>query len=486
SEIPARDPRPGSRAGHLPDIEDRPTMIAARQIAGSLPRRPLAVLGLALVVAATSQLVAPRTPPVFRTDPVSVDDPATAIDALGPTAIDDDVARIRANITFWSERADRSPRDFISATRWAEAEIELARATGDVGAYAVADEALTAALASDPGYAPAMGLRGVVFVALHRFGEAVEHANVVLADRPDDSIALATLGDGSLALGDLTTARGAYDRLAAIEPSAAALVRLSHLAFVQGDGPSAVRTSRQAVDAAIDEGAEGPSLAWYQVQLGEVMTSSGDAAAGRMAYADALGADPSSYLARWGLARVAAADGDIDGAIAHLDAAIARVPLPEFHARRADLYEIRGGPGDAQRLAHDRATVLAIAQLGGVAASVRDRQLSLYLSSHGIEPERALRLAEAEITVRKDAYGYDALAWALLATGRPMEAQVAMETALSTAIKDARMLYHAGAIEIALGDEAGGHRLLEDALALDPTFDPYDVRQIRQILGGAS
>ncbi len=458
-------------------------MTAARQRSGSLPRRPLAVLGLALALAAASQLVAPRTVPVVRPDPVSVDEPATGIDALGPAAADDDVARIRTNVSFWSERTQRSPRDFISATRWAESEIELGRATGDVSAYAVADEALTTALASDPGYAPALGLRGVVLVALHRFREAVDHARTVLTDRPDDTVALATLGDGSLALGDLASAGDAYGRLVAIEPSAAAQVRLSHLAFMRGDGHAAVETSRAAVGAAIDEGAEGPSLAWYHFQLGEVSTATGDAVAGRVAYGAALDADPSSYLAHWGLARVAAADGDIDGAIAHLDTAIARVPLPEYHARRADLYEIRGGPGDARRSAEDRATVLAIAQLGGVAASVRDRQLSLYLSTHDLQPERALRLAEAEIAVRRDAYGYDALAWALLANGRPREAQVAMDTALAPAVRDARMLFHAGAIALAVGDDARGQRLLREALTLDPTFDPYDVRTIRRLLG---
>ncbi len=461
-------------------------MTAIRQLPASLPRRPLAVLGIAVMVAAASQLAAPRTTPSVQPDPISVAEPAAGVDPLGPAAADDDVTRIRANITFWSERTERSPRDFISATRWAESEIELARATGDVGAYTVADEALTTALASDPGYTPAIGLRGVVLVALHRFGEAVDHATAVLTDRPADTVALATLGDGSLALGDLAAAGEAYYRLAAIEPSAAALVRLSHLAFMRGDGPTAAQTARSAVDAAIDEGAEGPSLAWYHFQLGEVSTATADAEAGRLAFEAALDADPSSYLAHWGLSRVVAADGDIDGAIAHLDAAIARVPLPEYHARRADLYEIRDGPGDTRRSAEDRATVLAIAQLGGIAASVRDRQLSLYLSTHGLEPERALRLAEAEIAVRRDAYGYDALAWALLANGRPMEAQLAMDTALATAVHDARMLFHAGAIAIALGDDAGGERLLRDALTLDPTFDPYDVRTIHRMLGDAA
>jgi tetratricopeptide (TPR) repeat protein len=457
----------------------------------SLPRRPLAILAMAVVFAIGSQVIdAHRTVPTM-VDPVVVDPPAAAIDAppaaidpLGATATDADLARIQANIVFWSQRAERAPRDFISATRWAESEIELARATGDISGYTVAEQALDAALAIDPTYGLALGYRGVVLIALHRFPEAIEHAKAILADRPDDLVSLGTLGDGRLEIGDLAGARKAYERLATLDPSASALVRLGHLAFVEGDGATAVTQAKKAVDAAAEEGAAGSAMAWYDYQYGDVATATGDAVTGRAAYEAALAADPSSHLARWGLARILAADGDLDGAIAQLDAAIERIPLPEFLARRSDLYELRGANGDAARVARDRATVLAIAQLGGTAASVRDRQLSLYLSSHGLDPERALRLAEREIAVRDDAFGYDALAWALQANGRSGEAQGAMDTARATGIKDARMLYHAGVIALALGHD-DGRSLLQAALDLDPTFDPRDVATIRRILSGS-
>lgn len=453
----------------------------------SVPRRPLAVLGMAVLFAIASQVAAPRALPVVPARPVAADtnaaDPAAA-DPLVPAAAAAaaDLDRIRENITFWSERTKAAPRDFISASRWAESEIELARATGDISAYIVADEALDVALAVEPGYAPAIGYRGVVLIALHRFADAVAHASAVLAIDPDDTVALATLGDGSLELGDVATARSAYEHLATIETSAAALVRLSHLAFIDGKRDAALESSRAAVAAVRDEGAIGSSLAWYQFQLGELSSATGDLTAARGSYDAALAADPSSHLARWGLARLAAAEGDLEGAIAHLDAAIERIPLPEFLARRSDLFELRGGRGDADRASDDRATVLAIAQLYGGAAGVYDRTLSLFLASHDQDPARALRLAETEIAVRRDVYGYDALAWALLANGRATEAQAAMEKALASGVRDAKLLYHAGAISIALGDDEAGRVLLRDALALDPSFDPRDVARIRQIL----
>ena len=85
-------------------------------------------------------------------------------------------------------------------------------------------------------------------------------------------------------------------------------------------------------------------------------------------------------------------------------------------------------------------------------ANVYDRTLALYLAGSGDDPSRALELAQAEISGRKDVYGYDALAWALLANHRPAEADTAMTTALAFGTHDAKLLYHAGMIAAALGD----------------------------------
>ena len=92
-----------------------------------------------------------------------------------------DLDRIRANVAFWSERARANPRDFVSSTRWAASEIDLARATSDVTRYVAADEALDSALTANPDYRPARSYRGAVLVALHEFDEARSTARAVLA-----------------------------------------------------------------------------------------------------------------------------------------------------------------------------------------------------------------------------------------------------------------------------------------------------------------
>jgi tetratricopeptide (TPR) repeat protein len=460
-------------------------MTSLSRRAGGLPRIPLAILGLTIAAVTAGQLltIRPATPAAVIVAPA--DDPATSeLDPLAPgvTSVSQpDLERIQSNRTFWGDRSRANPRDFVSATRLAATEIESARATGDIGAYLAADAALTGALAADPDYRPALAYRGVVLIALHRFEAARTHATAILADDPNDATALATLGDAALELGDLDAAAGAYQTLAVVADSAAARVRLSHLAFIQGRAAEAVADSEAAVAAAIDEGAEPASLSWFQYQLGDTQVATGDRDRAAEAYGAALAADPSSHLARWGLARIAAAEGRTDDAIRLLSEAIEAVPLPEFLARRAALYEIRAMDGDGRLAADDRATVLAIAQLTGDAAGVYDRTLSLFLSDTGQDAPRALALAEAELRTRKDVYGYDALAWALLANDRPQEADDAMTAALAFGTRDARLLFHAGMIKAALAEAEpaaaiAARELLEEALALDPSFDPAGAR----------
>ena len=112
--------------------------------------------------------------------------PRTSTRSRRPWSVgtDADLARIRANVTFWGDRFTVSPRDFISATRLAASEIELARATGDIGAYVAAGAAVDGALKAYEDYPLALDYRGVIQVALHQFAAARANAEAILAEQP--------------------------------------------------------------------------------------------------------------------------------------------------------------------------------------------------------------------------------------------------------------------------------------------------------------
>lgn len=458
--------------------------------------RAVGLIGVAVAVAVMSQILAAGRQPALPTAPVPGVPGTTQVDPGGaPTvadldigagsagATDADTKRIESNIAFWAAKLAAHSNDFIAAEKLGESQIELARATGDLAAYVAADQAFDSALRLYPDMAAAQAFKGVVLVSLHRFDEARARAKATLAEQPDDPTSLATLGDASLELGDVSAARLAYERLAVVASGAAASVRLGHLAFIAGETATAIRYAKAAVtQSAEDEDVVGERAGFYRYQLADTLIATGDRKDAETAYRDAIAHDPRSFLAHAGLGRALAADGKVDAAIKELSAAIAIVPQPDMLARRADLYAIRDGSGDAKRADQDRQTVLAIAQLATSAGNVYDRTLSLYLANHGEQMARAVDLAAKELEIRKDVYGYDALAWALLADGRAADADAAIQTALGFGTKDAKILYHAGMIGLALGDTTRARSQLRAALELDPSFDALQVVRARAAL----
>jgi len=466
-------------------------MIALTRLPRPLPRAA-AIVGLMVAVVVATQLVAllrPAPPSSAQLHPAEA---VPGLAQLAPADLDtgtgtatadaEEVARIKGDVAFWSARFAKNHLDFVSATQWGANEIALGRETGDISAYVRAEAAFDAALATFADNPAAIDGKAGVLVTLHRFTEARDLAASEIAHLPGDQTALATLGDANLELGDVAGARAAYAKALALGSSAAILARESHLAFITGDTSTAIAQAHAAVAASDVEGAEGERAAFYRYQLGDTLLSSGDAAGAKAAFTSALDQDERSFLALSGLARIAVRDADPARAIELLSRAIAIVPQPDLLARRADLYLMRDGPGDAKDAAKDMATVEAIAKLAGDAGNVYDRTLSLYLANHGLDPARALQLADSELVTRRDVYGYDADAWALLENGRPRDAATMMARALEFGTRDAKLLYHDGMIAVALGDSERARRQLTAALDLDPSFDPLQADRARQAI----
>lgn len=111
------------------------------------------------------------------------------------------------------------------------------------------------------------------------------------------------------------------------------------------------------------------------------------------------------------------------------------------------------------------------------------RTLALFYATQDREHDEALRLAERERKVRDDLHTEDVYAWALYRAGRIAEARAASDRAIALGTKDARLLYHAGAIRIAAGDRASGAKLVEEALWLNPAFDRTGAAEAARLLG---
>jgi len=103
---------------------------------------------------------------------------------------------------------------------------------------------------------------------------------------------------------------------------------------------------------------------------------------------------------------------------------------------------------------------------------IYNRQIAVFYADHDRKLEEALKLAQNEIAIRKDVYGYDALAWCLYKNGKIPESVKAIREALRMKTKDAKLFYHAGMIYVAAGRPAEAKTFLKTALAIQPHFHP--------------
>jgi tetratricopeptide (TPR) repeat protein len=263
-----------------------------------------------------------------------------------------------------------------------------------------------------------------------------------------------------------------------IRPDLASFARVSYLRELTGDVPGAVQAMGQAAEAG---STRAENVAWTQAQLGNLAFNAGDLAGAKAKYDASLYTVDDYVYGIAGLGRVAAAEGDFATAIQHYRDAIQRMPLPEFVIALGEVYEAAGQPSEA---AAQYELVQAMIRLYAENGVDTDVELALFLADHGSDPAAAVEKARAGFEKRPSIKGADVLAWALYQAGNYDEARIYSQQALHLGTRDATMLYHAGMIAAALGDDATATDLLTQALSINPAFSPLYAPLARTTLDG--
>ncbi len=442
---------------------------------------------IALLVVVGVQVVGSQQQPAAPLSDTSVSLPAAGSD-LGEPVIGSDIAPVGIldtsdtdrRIAFWRERTQQGTQSEIEWIYLGDLLDQKGRMTGDVSQFVAAGEAYQTALDIAPNSAAGHAGQARVLTTLHDFSGALAAATRVLQLEPASDGALSIVFDASLELGNLDNARTALELLDERSNAPSVMTRHARLSFIEGDSAAAATLAVQAADDALASANLPATVAFFQYTAAEYLLLNGDTDGAAARYGATLDALPGYPLAGYGLARVAYARGDLAGAIAHLEPAVAAVPRPDMLAFLGDLYAVSGNQAQA---ADQYATVDFIAQTTASSGPVFDREYAFFLADHGRDLEHALALAQSEITEREDVHGWDALAWALHANGRSAEALDASRRALALGTADPRMLMHAGLIELANGLEDEGRAHLETALALGPQVSPLVVEMAREALG---
>lgn len=357
-------------------------------------------------------------------------------------------------------RVDTRPADAPAWQALAAAYVGRAATTGDPAWYAPARLAVERTTALAPDDPRTQVATAVVALAVHDFAAAADAAERAVALDPFDADALAAAVDAAVELGDLTRAETRLQTLLDLRPGGPALARASYLQELHGDLISARRTmaSAEAATAAPDERA---ALAGY---AGDLALAEGDLTAARAAYDRAVTLAPDHAGAQLGLARVAAARGDVAGARSRVDTLVARTPLPAAAALAADLATLAD---DASAARAARALVAANTALATSAGVRVDLEAALDAADHG-DPDAAVALARRAYAERRTVFTADALAWALTRAGRAVEAAPLATEAVRLGTASASLRVHAAVTFAAADRPAEAAEELRAAFTLAP------------------
>lgn len=387
---------------------------------------------------------------------------------------------LQDEIAFYQARINRNPDGGLDLAALAGAYLKMARATGDLKWYLLAEQAARRSLANLP-YQNRAALRILARVAeaRHDFAEAIRLARLA----GGDSEALSILVTSNLAQGSVDEAARAADALVRQAPGLGSFALRSLVATAQGKDDEAIADLQRAIDA--EEPGETGSSAWTRTLLGRLHYRRGRLHLAGALYREALRILPQYPLALVNLAELEMRQGRYRLAERHLTQVVTITrtsPNVYDHAvlrGLARLHELQGNHARAAALWADAEARLRQDATTGQFGHRRELARLLLERGRPQDAGEALALMEEELQVRQDAETLEVHAWALARAGRLSAARRSILQALRWGVRDARIFYRAATIEQALGHEAEAERFLALMRETDPIFD----QQARQILG---
>jgi tetratricopeptide (TPR) repeat protein len=409
----------------------------------------LGVLALAAILALTVGLIRGSQPAARSEAAMQTADTRT----IGQRAVDQAQRRLSA--------APDSPRAMAAL---ASAYLVRARENADPTLFQRAEALLTTASEANPDEPEVVLVAGTLALTRHDFAEALELGRRAVELSRYRPAAHGVLVDALVELGRYDEAVVAAQQMVDLRPDLSSLSRVSYLRELHGDLDGAVVAMGQAVAAGAPRG---EATAWSEVQLGNLQFAQGDLAQADEAYRQAGKRIDGYAPALAGMGRVLAASGDLVGATAHYEAALQATPLAEYAIALGDIYTKLG---HADRAEAQYAVADAIGRLF-VASGVRmDVELAIFHADRIGNLDEALAAAQAEYALRPSVTAADALAWVEYRAGYLDDALLHSHEAVRLGTRDPLMLYHAGVIAQANGDDDAARRLLGDSASLNPRF----------------
>jgi tetratricopeptide (TPR) repeat protein len=331
--------------------------------------------------------------------------------------------------------------------------------------YNFAESAYQQALRLKPDCVDAINGMAWVEGGRHRFDASVDWARKALAIAPQSADAYGILGDAAVELGDYEAATDDYQKMMDLRPDLSSWSRGAWLLWLTGNQLQATNLMEKAIRAG---GAFAENTAWCRAKLATMLLHDGAFAAAAKVLEPSLrerSRNPHVLLAA---ARLATATREYDVATQYYQLMMEKAPNHDALVGLGDLQAIQGDLAKAESY-YVQVDALHAAHL---ASGVHDHmQMARFLADHDRNPVEALRLAEQHKLTR-NVLEADVLAWVYFKNGDQPRAIDAIKRALSQHTPDPEIHYHAGMIAAAAGDRASARRHLQQAVAMNPRFNP--------------
>ncbi len=404
-------------------------------------------------------------------DAVVAHDPAATTTAESPAPLEaGDV--LDQDIAFYEVRAAEDPYSAGDYARLALLFLERGRMRGDPDDALRAERAARSSLAARTSHNDAAAsLLAASLLEQHRFIDAREIARDLAVRNPESTDYRALLAETELELGSYAAADTIFWSLQPHWRQLTVAPRVARWMEIHGrieDARLALRTL--ARDAAADSYVPHSQAAWTWYRLGDFEMRYGRADAARAALDAGLRIAPDEHRLLATMARLEASSGNWSAAIALADRSIAVTPDPDVLGLLSDAHAALGDSAQSNQYARGVAA-LSLGTPGAI-----HRSWSLFWLDRREHVKVVLARAQQESRTRRDVYGDDVLAWALHTAGRDAEAKVTIERALARGVRDPSVLFHAGMIELALGNGDDARRHLEAAVSINPRFHPVQAR----------
>lgn len=371
-------------------------------------------------------------------------------------------------IESYKKRLARTPENASLRRLLGQLYLRKAKEQGDHHAYQLADQTFRQVLEDNADDLAAQTFLATALQAQHQFSKALEISSRVAKRAPKNTLALATIGDCQLELGQYAEAEQSFKKLAEMTSGPAVQARLARLAELKGHTDQAVELLTEALRDVQDAGGL-PSLeSWFEWRLGQLAFDAGRLQRAKRHFRNAIAVDSSNAQAAVGLAKIHGVQEEYGEAVAMFFAAVEDFGEPPMMAALGDIYARLGDIEEATRW-YEQAEA-AMAEEAVHAAAAHYREVAMFYADRDMKPKRALELAQKDFALRQDIYGHDMLAWVLYRNGRFAEAVESIERAMQLGTRDAQIHFHAGLIYAAVGKTDLARKSLETANEINPHF----------------